>query len=482
MKKYSIIIIAMLFSLMAGASEKKMCLSSPDVNGDGVVNAQDLVVLINYYLEKKDCPETKIVVLSDPHVMAPELLVSKGTAWTNFMNGQRKLVDYSQALFDEMMAKIKDDIKPDLVLITGDLTKDGERLSHTYVKGKLDELRASGIKTLVIPGNHDRGGSVDAVVYDGDNTTPADVATNSWFARQYAHYGYGVASEREATTLTYACEPVKDLVVIGIDSGINGNLSSETLSWVVNKAKAATISGKRVIAMMHHPLIPHVSKAETLVPTYVVDDHDRIRKALIDAGVKVIFTGHFHTSDIAKDYNDEMTKEIFDVNTGSLISYPCDYREVTISGDLMELSLTTSHITSLTGDDSFSSELAKTRLHNSVKDEIKARIKAKAGAFANMIPATIESMASLLADAFIVHAEGNEADVDTEAIMKGLSLAFIMTKGSAMDGVEDMCRSMLEDKAPYGVEGRENVTNDLILSIIDPLDIDEIVNLILAGN
>ena len=57
-----------------------------------------------------------------------------------------------------------------------------------------------------------------------------------------------------------------------------------------------------------------------------------------------------------------------------------------------------------------------------------------------------------------------------------------MTKGSAMDGVEDMCRSMLEDKAPYGVEGRENVTNDLILSIIDRLDIDEIVNLILAGN
>ena len=51
-----------------------------------------------------------------------------------------------------------------------------------------------------------------------------------------------------------------------------------------------------------------------------------------------------------------------------------------------------------------------------------------------------------------------------------------------MDGVEDMCRSMLEDKAPYGVEGRENVTNDLILSIIDRLDIDEIVNLILAGN
>ena len=182
MKKYSIIILAMLFSLMAGASDKKVNLSSPDVNGDGVVNAQDLVMLINYYLEQKDSPKTKIVVLSDPHVMAPELLVSNGYAWTKYMNGQRKMVDYSQALFDEMVIRLKDDIKPDLVLITGDLTKDGERLSHEYVKGKLDELRASGIRTLVIPGNHDRGGSIDAVVYDNILTYPAEVATDEWFA------------------------------------------------------------------------------------------------------------------------------------------------------------------------------------------------------------------------------------------------------------------------------------------------------------
>lgn len=467
----------MLFSLMAGASDKKVNLSSPDVNGDGVVNAQDLVMLINYYLEQKDSPKTKIVVLSDPHVMAPELLVSNGYAWTKYMNGQRKMVDYSQALFDEMVIRLKDDIKPDLVLITGDLTKDGERLSHEYVKGKLDELRASGIRTLVIPGNHDRGGSIDAVVYDNILTYPAEVATDEWFATQYADYGYSESSEREATTLTYACEPVSNLVVIGIDSGIEGTLSAQTLSWVVDKAKAATASGKRVIAMMHHPLIPHVTNAESLVPTYVVSNHDYIRNALIDAGIKVIFTGHFHTSDIAKDYNDEITKEIFDVNTGSLISYPCDYREVTISDDLMQLSLTTGHITSLTGDDNFSSDLSKARLHSSVKKMVKEKMEAKAGIAAKLMAATIESMATLVADAFIVHAEGNEADVDTEAIMKGLSPAFIM-----MSGTEDMCRSMLKDKAPYGIEGRENVTNDLILSIIiDRTDIDEIVNRILEG-
>ena len=457
---------------MAGASEKKVILSSPDINGDGMVNAQDLVVWIDYYLKKADCKDTKIVVLSDPHVMAPGLLVGKGSAWTNYMSSQRKMVDYSQALFDEMVTKLKDEIKPDLVLITGDLTKDGEKLSHEYVKGKLDELRASGIRTLVIPGNHDYGDNIDAVIYDGEISTPVEVATDEWFATQYTDYGYGEDSEREATSLTYACEPFEDLVVIGIDSGIEGSVSEETLNWVTERAETATTNGKRVIAMMHHPLIPHVSNAESLVPTYVVSNHDHIRKALIDAGVKVIFTGHFHTSDIAKDYDEDIVKEIYDVNTGSLISYPCDYREVTISGDLMELNLTTGHITSLTDDDSFSSEMAKERLRSSVKKAIEERIEAKVGAMVALIPSSmIESMASLVADAFIIHAEGNEADVDTDAIMTGLVPAFIMEEGS-----EDMCRSMLEDKAPYGIEGRENVTDDLILNILDRLSIEDIVN------
>ena len=115
----------------------------------------------------------KIVVLSDPHVMVPELLVNEGTAWTTYLSGQRKMEDYSQSLFDNMIERIKQDPRPGLVLISGDLTKDGEQVSHQYVTGKLDELRAMGIQTLVIPGNHDRGNNSDAVYYDGEDVNPS---------------------------------------------------------------------------------------------------------------------------------------------------------------------------------------------------------------------------------------------------------------------------------------------------------------------
>ncbi len=393
----------------------------------------------------------KVVVLSDPHVMAPGLLVNEGTAWTTYLNGQRKMVDYSKLLFDDMITRIKENIKPELVLITGDLTKDGEQVSHEYVTSKLDELRAIGIKTLVIPGNHDRGSNSDAVYYDGESTTAATVATNEWFATQYANYGYGVSSEREGTTLTYACEPITGLVVIGIDSGTDGNVSETTLDWVVEKATAARASGKKVIAMMHHPLMPHFAGVDNFVSTAVVGNYKIVRNTLADAGIRVVFTGHFHTSDIAKDWNADKSREIYDVNTGSLISYPCDYREVTMSADLSEMSIMTGHSTAI------ASETAKERL----KSAMQTKIASKGTAYS--------MIASTAAQAFVIHAEGNE----TENASAATTLATLVNAadiGKAFIGdakaqeLKDMATSMLQDKSQYGTE-RENVTNDLMLSI-----------------
>ncbi len=53
-------------------------------------------------------------------------------------------------------------------------------------------------------------------------------------------------------------------------------------------------SGKRVTAMMHHPLRLHVTNAEALVSTYVAINHDNVQKVPTGASIKVIFTGHFH--------------------------------------------------------------------------------------------------------------------------------------------------------------------------------------------
>ena len=46
--------------------------------------------------------QKKIYVLSDLHVMAPELLVSDGDAWQKYLADDRKMVDQSQPIFDAL--------------------------------------------------------------------------------------------------------------------------------------------------------------------------------------------------------------------------------------------------------------------------------------------------------------------------------------------------------------------------------------------
>ena len=116
------------------------------------------VVILWLVLAQTIMAQTKIVVLSDLHLTAPGLLVNDGQAWKDLLATDRKLLDFSQPLLDEAVERIKT-IQPKLVLITGDLTKDGETVSHEYVVKKLDELKAAGIMTLRAEGGryHDAG-------------------------------------------------------------------------------------------------------------------------------------------------------------------------------------------------------------------------------------------------------------------------------------------------------------------------------------
>ena len=214
--------------------------------------------------------------------------------------------------------------------------------------------------------------------------------------------------------------------------------------------------------MMHHAIIPHITNANLFVSTAVINDYDNLRLRFIEAGINTVFTGHFHVSDIAKDYNNELTDSIVDVATGAPVSYPCDYRVVKFNNDFSRIDIETGKKTTLEGVDDFST-VARERLHYAIKKKMKATAEAKLGDMTSFFAPTIEKMATAFADAYIIHADGNEPEADAATvrrIFRDLSLAF-----SVLDGSEDMMKSMLYDKAPYGIEGRENVTNDRTLAV-----------------
>jgi len=418
----------------------------------------------------------KIAVVTDPHVLSPDLLLEDGTAWQNELAGDRKLIDFSQRIFDHLVDKFAAE-KPDLLLLPGDLTKDGELLSHQYVIAGLDKLRSEGIKVLVIPGNHDID-NTSAKSFNGASSKNVENISSSKFAALYADYGYG-GTTRDENSLSYVCEPIDGLALIGIDSH-TGTLSDATLSWVCEQAEKAWKEGKQVIAMMHHPLFPHILGADMFVSSSTVANYETVRNSLADAGVRVILTGHFHTSDIAKDWNADLTKEIYDVNTGSVISYPCDYRIMTLSEDLRTLNIATESVTTLDGVKDFS-DSAKVRLTQSMTEIAKKKLDN-------------ETLAEMAANVFITHAEGNEHESEeSETYITTFQLAKVFdpftgnkiekkltAMGLTWNSFESILKSILEDKSNYGDASRENQTDDRTLTITMP-DITEHLTLAADG-
>lgn len=293
----------------------------------------------------------RICVISDTHIMAPSLLKQDGKAFQDYLAADRKLLKESPELMDSAVARIRQ-ARPQALLITGDLTKDGEQVSHRYlVDHYLKPLRQQGIRIFVIPGNHDIN-NPHAVVFKGDNTERASTVSAQEFANIYHDYGFGEAIARDTASLTYVAQLTPAIRLIAIDACkyyendfdkntcvTSGRIKPATLAFITRAVADAKAHGCKVLAMMHHGMAPHFRMQDLVLSEYLVDDFDVLARRFSEMGIKVVFSGHFHSQDIARE------GDLTDVETGSVVSYPHPVRTIDISAD--SLYIRTSDITSL---------------------------------------------------------------------------------------------------------------------------------------
>jgi 3',5'-cyclic AMP phosphodiesterase CpdA len=274
----------------------------------------------------------KFCVISDPHYFSPELLIKNGTAFQMYLAQDRKMLAESKAILKSALAMIKAE-KPGFVMIPGDLTKDGERISHKELAALLADLERSGIKVYVCPGNHDIN-NPHALSFDGDNVYPVESVTPEAFKKIYADFGYGEAIYSDPNSLSYVAKPVEGIWVLSMDvcqyqkntshPTTAGAFSIETLKWVKSILAQAKDEGILVYGMMHHGMMEHFPGQKTLFSEYVIDDWASISDELMEAGLEFVFTGHFHAQDIVK--KEAGSEYLYDIETGSLVTYPCPVR------------------------------------------------------------------------------------------------------------------------------------------------------------
>lgn len=87
----------------------------------------------------------------------------------------------------------------------------------------------------------------------------------------------------------------------------------------------AKAQGKQLVGMVHHGVVEHFDYESVYAAPYMLDNFAELQRLLMNAGVNVMFSGHFHASDISR-VDDRLGNHLFDVETGSIVTYPCPYR------------------------------------------------------------------------------------------------------------------------------------------------------------
>ena len=294
-------------------------------------------------------PEAGFAVISDLHLYNHPSLGSSGAAFEKTMNADRKLLLDSIDLLDYTIKTI---ILSDVsfVLISGDLTKDGELINHTLAARKLKTFTDAGIAVYVIPGNHDIN-NPGAVSYHGDSTVQESTVSAEEFALIYDDYGYGSALFRDDDSLSYVAEPVEGLWLLAIDACryrenepgkeeiVSGKISQRTADWMAGVLQAAMNENKAVMAMMHHGVVEHWKGQSKLHPDYLINGYEKFGKFLASWNVRTVFTGHYHAQDIALGQFGE--KFIWDIETGSLITAPCPVRYINFTNNYINVATMT---------------------------------------------------------------------------------------------------------------------------------------------
>lgn len=231
-----------------------------------------------------------------------------------------KLNYESVAIFDAFMAAAAAS-DSDAILVPGDIVEAGTVAEHIAVSERFLEFeQTTGKQIYVVPGNHDL----------------FKTSTQEFYAAYY-NYGYDKALATDTNSLSYTVDLNDEYRLLAIDSTNPGKgphgMTQARVDWIAQQCAKAKEDGKKLIAMMHHTLLDHVSFTSKIHMGESVNADIELAEVLADGGVKYIFTGHIHIQDILS-YTSKGGATIYDVVTGSLTTYPCPYREVSFSEEV----------------------------------------------------------------------------------------------------------------------------------------------------
>ena len=246
--------------------------------------------------------KTSFWVISDTHLIA-DSLHDHGQAFSQMQKTSQGKDLYYQETALSAFVRMAQKKKPAAIIVTGDVTFNGERVSAEKFAEIFKPLEETQL--LVLPGNHD--------IYDGwarefrgkKQYYAGQISPRMW--RNIFKTSYKNAVSVDDESLAYSVQLNPDYLLILSDSNDYGKeeattapatagfLGREQRRWIKAQLQYASENNLQVIFCMHHNLYAHnpaVNKG------YVVDDYRELRKLLAQYNVKLVFSGHIHAQNI----------------------------------------------------------------------------------------------------------------------------------------------------------------------------------------
>ena len=277
-------------------------------------------------LSKTAKQPVKLIFMTDPHYIAPELN-DGGAAFQKLMsNGDGKYLYKIEEITEAFVQKCLE-TKPDAVLLGGDLTFNGAKISHEALIEKLRRIEEAGIPVLVIPGNHDLGAYYDAR-FEGEHYAIVESTKPDTFREAYADFGLNEALMTCEDSFSYVYEIRDDLWVLAVDTNSNqvGFLSEKTLAFVREAQQEARRRNAKLLLMTHQTLLSH----QVFIPGMRIENAAELLDILDPEDVILCLCGHMHIQHVSRE--DGFTEAA----SSALSVTPVQYAEIMLDGHTLQ--------------------------------------------------------------------------------------------------------------------------------------------------
>lgn len=333
-------------------------------------------------------------LISDTHILARELM-DDNREFNMAVKYDRKFLVEGQGLLKKAL-ELATINGSKYLLIPGDLTKDGEKKSHLEIAKILKDWKEKDKdrRIFLISGNHDINNNQ---AYDYKNLKKAETIEPKDFINIYdfafcenilSFYRDSLFFKQRLENVnktynrkiedTYYCQgylsysaridPLlqnkNSISLIFLDSSIYsidheqnhrdrknnvvGVIDKNLMKWTLIEIEKAKKRKDMIFVFSHHALIPNFRDQRLVLGPFVIknwnkkyeDSDPKINgklpiEVLADSKVKFVFTGHLHENGTAK-YKSKLENEIFNIQTGSTVTYPLPIREINVYDDIQE--------------------------------------------------------------------------------------------------------------------------------------------------